>query len=136
MMTFEVFIRYVTGQKHGDRALKDFKDYLMEDFFRTYHPAPRHKIEKNADGWAQAIIDKQKLEFIIDGAYADAVRQQFRKFKKEEKSRKAKESRSKRKTVKKRRPRFNKKDEPVIREVIHDINVSDEQVKRRRRPRR
>jgi hypothetical protein len=77
----------------------------------------------------------------IDGATADTVRLQFRKFKREDKSRKAKQSRSKRKTVKKRRPRFNKKDEPVIREVIRDkrepdINVSDEQAKRRRRPRR
>jgi hypothetical protein len=67
----------------------------------------------------------------IDGATADTVRLQFRKFKREDKSRKAKQSRSKRERAKKRKPRLNKKDEPVIREVIHDkrerdINVSDE----------
>jgi len=65
----------------------------------------------------------------IDGATADTVRLQFRKFKREDKSRKAKQSRSKREIAKKRKPRLNKKDEPVIREVIRDkdkrdINVS------------
>jgi hypothetical protein len=44
-----------------------------------------------------------------------------------------------RERAKKRKPRFNKKDEPVIREVYRDkakrnINVSDEQAKRRFRP--
>jgi hypothetical protein len=76
----------------------------------------------------------------IDSASADTVRLQFRKFKKETKSRKARESRSMRKTVKKRRPRLNKKDEPVIREALRDkverdINVADEQAKRRGVPR-
>jgi hypothetical protein len=65
----------------------------------------------------------------------------LRKFKKEDKSRKASESRSKRERAKKRKPRLNKKDEPVIREVIRekferDINVPDEQAKRRVRPRK
>ena len=138
MMTFEVFIRFVTGEKlHRERALSWFKRYLMEDFIRAYPDAPRPQID--AEEWAQAIIDKQKKE-LIDGAYADTVRLQFRKFKRENKSRKARESRSARKTHK-RKPRLNKKDEPVIREVIRDkderdINVSDEQAKRRRRPRR
>jgi len=139
MMTFEIFIRFVTGEKfHRERALKDFKAYLVEDFIRANPDAPRPQIE--AEEWAQAIIDKQKKE-LIDGAYADTVRLQFRKFKREDKSRKARESRSKRERAKKRKPRLNKKDEPVIREVIRDIderdiNVSDEKAKRRRRPRR
>jgi len=140
MYSFQVFIRYVTGQNRGDRALKDFKDYLVEDFIRADPNAPRPQIEQNAEEWAQTIIAKQKKE-LIDGAYANAVRLQFLKFKKEDKSRKAKESRSKRERAKKRKPRLNKKDEPVIREALRDkverdINVSDEQAKRRRRPRR
>ena len=61
----------------------------------------------------------------IDGAYADIVRLQFRKFKREDKSRKAKQSRSKRERAKKRKPRLNKKDEPVIREVIRDKDKGD-----------
>jgi hypothetical protein len=88
MYTFQVFIRYVTGQERGDRALKDFKAYLVEDIILGQPNAPRPQIEEDAEQWAQAIIDKQQHE-LIDACYAGAVRQQFRQFKKEYKSRKA-----------------------------------------------
>ena len=95
---------------------------------------------KSATPIRETDLDESSALSASNGASADTVRLQFRKFKKEDKSRKARESRSARKTHK-RKPRLNKKDEPVIREVIRDkderdINVSDEQAKRRRRPRR
>ena len=95
-MNFEEFIRYVTDQKRGEHALKDFKAYLVNYFFLEHPNAPQPQIEKFAEGWAQAIIDKRKHEFIND-FYARACREQFLKFKEEDKSRKAKKSRSMRK---------------------------------------
>jgi hypothetical protein len=95
-MNFEEFIRYVTGQDREPHALKDFKAYLVEYFFLEHPNALRPQIEKDAEQWAELIIDKRKREFIND-IYAARVREQFLKFKEEDKSRKAKKSRSMRK---------------------------------------
>ena len=91
-MNFEEFIRHVTGQDREPRALKDFKAYLVEYFFLEHPNTPRAQIEKDAEQWAEVIIDKRKHEFIND-IYAARVREQFLKFKEEDKSRKAKKSR-------------------------------------------
>ena len=96
-MNFEEFIRHVTSRERGDRALKDFKAYLVEYFFLEHPNALRPQIEKDAEQWAELIIDKRKRESFINDRYAALVREQFLKFKEEDKSRKAKKSRSMRK---------------------------------------
>ena len=93
-MNFEEFIRHVTSQERGDRALKDFKAYLVGYFFLEHPNALRPQIEKDAEQWAELIIDKRKHESFINDRYAALVREQFLKFKEEDKSRKAKKSRS------------------------------------------
>ena len=108
-MNFEEFIRHVTGQERGERALKDFKAYLVNHFFLEHPNAPRPQIEKDAEQWVEVIIDKRKNEFIND-FYAARVREQFLKFKTEDKPRKAKKSRSMRKTHK-RRGKVKRKDD-------------------------
>ena len=101
-MNFEEFIRHVTSQERGDRALKDFKAYLVEYFFLEHPNALRPQIEKDAEQWAELIIDKRKRESFINDRYAALVREQFLKFKEEDKSRKAKKSRSMRGKVKRK----------------------------------
>jgi hypothetical protein len=111
-MNFEEFIRHVTGQEREPRALKDFKAYLVNYFFLEHPNAPRPQIEKDAEQWAEVIIDKRKNEF-INYFYAASVREQFLKFKKEDISRKAKKSRSVRtaKESRSKRGRVKRKDD-------------------------
>jgi len=90
---FPEFIRRATGQKRLERALKDFKAYLVEDYIRERPDAPRSKMKKDAEQWAQAIIDRLQHER-IGTLYANMVLEACPQFKKEDKSRKAKKSRS------------------------------------------